>query len=87
MRLLVGGLLLIAAARLTVAFPSLMAATTTAPAPQQHSSTRRRRIALQALTERQLQFWEDVEEGLDDIEGFWSKQGQSLERIRRFAKR
>ena len=39
------------------------------------------------LTERQLQFWEDVEDGLDDIEQFWQKQGQSIDRIRLFGKR
>jgi hypothetical protein len=40
-----------------------------------------------ALTNRQLQFWEDVEEGLDDIENFFEKKGQSIERIRKFGKR
>ena len=38
-----------------------------------------------ALTERQLQFWEDVEEGLDDIENFFAKKGQRIDRIRKFA--
>jgi hypothetical protein len=42
---------------------------------------------LHALTERQMQFWEDVEEGLDDIEQFYAKQGESIERIRQFGKR
>lgn len=42
---------------------------------------------LSALTERQMQFWEDVEEGLDDIEAFYAKQGLDIDRIRRFGKR
>jgi hypothetical protein len=42
---------------------------------------------LKALTERQMQFWEDVEEGLDDIEEFYAKKGQNIERIRDFGKR
>lgn len=40
-----------------------------------------------ALTERQMQFWEDVDEGLDDIENFYIKNGQSIDRIRQFSKR
>jgi hypothetical protein len=39
------------------------------------------------LTDRQLQFWEDVEDGLDDIESFWAKKGQNIERIRLFGQR
>jgi hypothetical protein len=42
--------------------------------------------ALTALTERQLQFWEDVDAGLDDIENFYAKKNQNIDRIRRFAK-
>lgn len=42
---------------------------------------------LEALTERQMQFWEDVEEGLDDIEDFYAKKGQSIDRLRVFGKR
>ena len=42
---------------------------------------------LSALTERQMQFWEDVEDGLDDIENFYAKKGQSIDRIRQFGKR
>lgn len=42
---------------------------------------------LNALTERQMQFWEDVDDGLDDLERFWAKQGQDIDRIRTFAKR
>ena len=42
---------------------------------------------LYALTERQMQFWEDVESGLDDIENFYAKKGQSIDRIRQFGKR
>lgn len=40
-----------------------------------------------ALTERQMQFWEDVDEGLEDIELFFGKKGQSIDRIRQFAQR
>jgi hypothetical protein len=40
------------------------------------------------LSERQLQFWEDVEDGLDDIEDFYVKKyNQDIHRIRTFAKR
>ena len=46
-----------------------------------------RTTSLFALTERQLQFWEDVEEGLDDIESFWLKKGQDIDRIRKFSLR
>lgn len=42
--------------------------------------------SLNVLTERQMQFWEDVEEGLDAIEAFWTKQGQNIDRIRTFGK-
>jgi hypothetical protein len=43
--------------------------------------------SLSALSERQMQFWEDVEAGLDDIENFYAKKGQSIDRIRQFGKR
>ena len=42
--------------------------------------------SLAALTERQMQFWEDVDSGLDDIENFYAKKGQDINRIRTFAK-
>lgn len=42
---------------------------------------------LGALTERQMQFWEDVEDGLNDIEVFYAKRGQNIDRIREFGKR
>jgi hypothetical protein len=43
---------------------------------------------LAALTERQQQFWEDVERGLDDIADFYqSKKGMDIDRIRQFGKR
>jgi Aspartyl/Asparaginyl beta-hydroxylase len=39
-----------------------------------------------ALTERQVQFWEDVDEGLNDIEQFYEKKsGQDIYRIRQFS--
>jgi hypothetical protein len=39
------------------------------------------------LTDRQLQFWEDVDTGLLDIENFFAKKNQDINRIRQFAKR
>ena len=36
-----------------------------------------------ALTQRQLQFWEDVEDGLDDVERLYG----AIPRIRQFGKR
>jgi aspartate beta-hydroxylase len=50
------------------------------------SPSHHRAIAVSALTERQQQFWEDVEGGLEGIERFYLKQnnGQNLERIRTF---
>jgi hypothetical protein len=44
-------------------------------------------MMLNALTERQMQFWEDVEDGLDGIEEFYRKKGQDIDRIREFGKR
>jgi hypothetical protein len=41
---------------------------------------------LSALTERQMQFWEDVDEGLDDIANFYAKKGEGIDRIRVFSK-
>lgn len=46
-----------------------------------------RNVCLDALTERQEQFWEDVEEGLDDIENYHRERGQNIDRIRRFGVR
>ncbi|KAL7542757.1 hypothetical protein ACHAXR_012825 [Thalassiosira sp. AJA248-18] len=43
--------------------------------------------ALNVLTPRQLQFWEDVDDGLVDIEKFYEAKGQSMERIRTFCER
>lgn len=42
--------------------------------------------SLSVLTERQMQFWEHVEDGLDDIENFYQSQGASIDRIRTFGK-
>jgi hypothetical protein len=43
---------------------------------------------LSALTERQMQFWEDVEEGLNDIEAFYiSSKGLNIDRVRQFSRR
>jgi len=41
--------------------------------------------ALDALTERQMQFWEDVGDGLNDVETVYNEDGLSIERIRAFA--
>ena len=41
---------------------------------------------LSVLTERQMQFWEDVEDGLDDIEKFYKPKGGNIDRIRTFGK-
>lgn len=43
--------------------------------------------SLRALTERQQQFWEDVEDGLDDVEAFYEKKGGDINRVRRFGMR
>jgi len=43
-------------------------------------------VVLSALTERQQQFWEDVEEGVDDIATYYEAKGDSLERIRAFGR-
>jgi hypothetical protein len=55
-----------------------------------HKPTSSPRSALSAtkqLTPRQMQFWEDVDEGLVGIEKFYEKQGHSMERIKTFCKR
>jgi hypothetical protein len=39
------------------------------------------------LTERQVQFWEDVEDRLDDVEKVYASRGQDINRIRTFGKR
>ena len=41
-------------------------------------------VALSALTERQIQFWEDIDDGIDDIAAYYEGKGQSLDRIRAF---
>eukprot|EP00978_Attheya_sp_CCMP212_P029799 scaffold107168_cov45-Attheya_sp.AAC.1 len=44
-------------------------------------------MKLCALTERQMQFWEDVEEGLDDVAQFYvESKGEDIDRIRAFGK-
>lgn len=53
-------------------------ATTSSPPPS----------CLAALTERQQQFWEDVESGLDDVEDYYLNQkGLDIDRIRQFGRR
>eukprot|EP00544_Gedaniella_sp_CCMP2646_P008684 CAMPEP_0202484346 /NCGR_PEP_ID=MMETSP1361-20130828/3437_1 /ASSEMBLY_ACC=CAM_ASM_000849 /TAXON_ID=210615 /ORGANISM="Staurosira complex sp., Strain CCMP2646" /LENGTH=325 /DNA_ID=CAMNT_0049112955 /DNA_START=36 /DNA_END=1013 /DNA_ORIENTATION=+ len=51
--------------------------------PSRQSS---RSSCLSALTERQMQFWEDVDEGLTDVEQVYASRGQDIDRIRTFAK-
>lgn len=46
-----------------------------------------RNIRLHALTERQAQFWENVDDGLNDIETYYRNQGGNIDRIRRFGMR
>ena len=58
--------------------------------PVVHPPASRRRSAVvvaNALSPRQLQFWEDVDDGLVDIEKFYEAKGESMERIRTFCKR
>jgi hypothetical protein len=52
------------------------------------SSCRKPGSCLSALTERQMQFWEDVDEGLNDIEALYaSSKSMDIDRVRQFAKR
>jgi len=57
---------------------------TVGPARQ---SVSRPSLGLAALTERQMQFWEDVEDGLNDVEQVYASKGQNIDRIRTFGKR
>jgi len=53
-----------------------------------HSSHYRPTTTVFALTERQMQFWEDVEDGLKDIEKFYKEQkDMDIDRIQQFALR
>jgi hypothetical protein len=51
------------------------------------TSTSQHLTCLAALSERQMQFWEETEEGLDDIEDFYAKKDQDIDRIREFGRR
>lgn len=42
---------------------------------------------LGVLTERQMQFWEDVQDGLKDIEEFYRKKDMNIDRIWGFCQR
>ena len=55
--------------------------------PPSISSSARCTTTLNVLTPRQQQFWEDVENGLNDVEKFYEDKGQSMERIRTFCAR
>jgi len=46
-----------------------------------------RDISANALTQRQEQFWEDVEDGLDEIENYYKRRDMNIDRIRRFGMR
>lgn len=51
-------------------------------------ATRLAATQLGALTERQMQFWEDVEDGLKEIEDFYKKKGEGgIDRIWKFCER
>ena len=76
----------------TVAASAVSAFVNTIPTAQDVVSTtlsspKTALFATKQLTPRQLQFWEDVDEGLVGIEKFYEKQGQSMERIKTFCKR
>lgn len=44
-------------------------------------------VRLWALTERQMQFWEDVEDGLNKVEAVYNRRGLDIDRVRQFAVR
>ena len=60
---------------------STLCRSTTTPTTSSASFT------VKKLTDRQYQFWEDVDDGLDAIEAFYAKQNQTIDRIRQFALR
>lgn len=75
-------LLSLAAAATATAFTSSLSTHTTLKTSANHPC-----FALGALTERQQQFWEDVESGLDDIESYYAEQkGLDIDRVRQFGR-
>ena len=67
------------------AFTSTITSTSTTTTNQHYSKCI---SSLHALSERQQQFWEDVESGLGDIESYYkNKMGQDIDRIRLFGRR
>lgn len=44
-------------------------------------------FTLRIVKERQMQFWEDVEDGLDAVQSTYEEEGLDVERIRGFVKR
>lgn len=72
---------------LTVVFGWQFLPTSLAFLPPAVSTNTRSVLCLSSLSERQMQFWEDVEDGLDDIENFYAKKGRDIDRIRQFGKR
>lgn len=62
-------------------------ATAFQPGDRSLSLARAKDTALGVLSPRQLQFWEDVDDGLVDIENFYQAKGQSMDRIRAFCDR
>jgi hypothetical protein len=56
------------------------------PMVSQNSNSNVGRLQLFALTERQMQFWEDVEEELDEMEKHGTD-SQQIQRIRLFERR
>jgi aspartate beta-hydroxylase len=51
----------------------------------QQGTTTEQQYEKKKLTDRQLQFWEDVDNGLDEIADFYSRRGMSIDRVRQFA--
>ena len=55
--------------------------------PAGHALSRQGVSRAYALTDRQQQFWEDVDKGLEDIGRYFEKRNQSIDRIRGFCDR
>lgn len=73
--------------RLVLLLGALISLSTSFVSRATKQNARASRTASYALSERQMQFWEDVDKGLDDIEAFFAKKGQDIDRIRQFTKR
>jgi hypothetical protein len=80
-------LLILISRQYVVAFVASIVAPFTKTRISSFVSTENTALFAKELTDRQLQFWEDVEDGLDEIAQFWEKKGQSIDRIRLFGQR